>query len=55
MVFYKAKPIPAKMGRFYAMGPWVHLFQGTYEQSYLYHVMNYAAQILSQAAMSDKR
>ena len=27
----------------YAKGPWAHLFDGTIEQNYIFHVMNYAA------------
>lgn len=34
----------------YARGPWAHLFQGTYEQSYVFHVMDYAGQIRNRAA-----
>ena len=26
----------------YAKGPWAHLFDGTIEQNYIFHVMNYA-------------
>lgn len=29
----------------YAGGPWAHLFQGTHEQHYIYHVMWHAAQL----------
>ena len=29
----------------YAIGPWSHLFQGTVEENYTFHVMNYAAKI----------
>ena len=38
----------------YAMGPWAHLFQGTYEQSFIYHVMDYAGQIRNRAAAAIK-
>ena len=34
----------------YATGPWAHLFQGTYEQSFIFHVMDYAGQIRNRAA-----
>ncbi len=27
----------------YSKGPWSHLFDGTVEQNYIFHVMNYAA------------
>lgn len=27
----------------YARGPWAHLLNGTVEQSYIFNVMNYAA------------
>ena len=39
----------------YATGPWAHLFQGTYEQSYIYHVMDYAGQIRNRAASAAKK
>jgi alkaline phosphatase len=29
----------------YAIGPWSHLFQGTVEENYTFHVMNYASKI----------
>lgn len=29
----------------YAIGPWSHLFQGTVEENYTFHVMNYASRI----------
>ncbi|MEQ1755173.1 MAG: alkaline phosphatase [Micropepsaceae bacterium] len=29
----------------YAMGPWAHLFHGTVDQQYIFHVMNYATQL----------
>ncbi len=29
----------------YAIGPWAHLFQGTVEENYTFHVMNYASKI----------
>ena len=28
----------------YAIGPWAHLFQGTVEENYTFHVMNFASQ-----------
>ncbi|CTQ34635.1 Alkaline phosphatase [Jannaschia rubra] len=28
----------------YASGPWAHLFDGTVEQSYVYHVMKHAVE-----------
>ena len=34
----------------YAVGPWSHLFQGTVEENYTFHVMNYASQIGERAA-----
>lgn len=33
----------------YAQGPFAHLFQGNVEQSYIYHVMDYASKISEQA------
>ncbi len=33
----------------YARGPWAHLFQGTVEQNYIFHVMNYAAKLRERA------
>ncbi|MDT8429116.1 MAG: alkaline phosphatase, partial [Pseudomonadales bacterium] len=42
--------IPLEMGThagedvaIYAQGPWAHLFSGTHEQNYIYHVMRHAA------------
>lgn len=29
----------------YAVGPWAHLFHGTVEQNYIFHVMNFASKI----------
>ena len=29
----------------YAIGPWAHLFQGTVEENYTFHVMNFASKI----------
>ncbi|OCP37680.1 alkaline phosphatase [Ensifer sp. LC163] len=29
----------------YAAGPWAHLFQGTVEENYIFHVMNFASRI----------
>ncbi len=34
----------------YARGPWAHLIRGTFEQSYVYHVMDYAGQLRNRAA-----
>ena len=34
----------------YARGPWAHLVRGTFEQSYIYHVMDYAGQIRNRAS-----
>ena len=34
----------------YAIGPWSHLFQGTVEENYTFHVMDYASQISERAA-----
>jgi len=36
----------------YARGPWAHLFQGTVEQNYIFHVMDYAAKLRERAADS---
>ena len=36
----------------YARGPWAHLFQGTVEQNYIFHVMDYAAKLQERAAQS---
>jgi len=36
----------------YAIGPWAHLFQGTVEQNYIFHVMNYASNITGQLAQN---
>jgi len=33
----------------YARGPWAHLFQGTVEQNYIFHVMDYAAKLRERA------
>jgi alkaline phosphatase len=33
----------------YAIGPWAHLFQGTVEQNYIYHVMDYATKLSERA------
>lgn len=33
----------------YATGPWAHLFQGTVDQQYIFHVMNHAGQITQRA------
>jgi alkaline phosphatase len=35
----------------YAAGPWAHLFQGTVEENYIYHVMDYASKISERAGM----
>lgn len=37
----------------YAIGPWAHLFQGTVEENYIFHVMNYASRIGVRAASPD--
>ena len=34
----------------YAIGPWAHLFQGTVEENYTFHVLNFASQIGERAA-----
>jgi alkaline phosphatase len=34
----------------YAIGPWAHLFQGTVEENYTFHVMNFASKIGERAA-----
>ena len=41
----------------YARGPWAHLFQNTIEQSFIFHVMDYAADIRGRAAagVSNRR
>ncbi len=36
----------------YARGPWAHLFQGTVEQNYIFHVMDYAAKLRERAALT---
>ena len=33
----------------YAIGPWAHLFQGTVEQNYIFHVMDFASKISERA------
>jgi alkaline phosphatase len=33
----------------YAIGPWAHLFQGTVEQHYIFHVMDFASKISERA------
>jgi alkaline phosphatase len=33
----------------YAIGPWSHLFQGTVEENYTFHVMDYASKISERA------
>jgi alkaline phosphatase len=33
----------------YAIGPWAHLFQGTVEENYTFHVMDFASQISERA------
>ena len=38
----------------YARGPWAHLVRGTFEQSYIYHVMDYAGQIRNRAAKAEE-
>ena len=37
----------------YAIGPWAHLFQGTVEQNYIFHVMNHASKIGQRAGAMD--
>ena len=39
----------------YAIGPWAHLFQGTVEENYTFHVMNHASQIGARAAAAAAR
>ena len=34
----------------YAIGPWAHLFQGTVEENYTFHVMDFASRISERAA-----
>jgi alkaline phosphatase len=36
----------------YAQGPWAHLFHGTVDQQYIFHVMNFAAKIQARAKVS---
>ena len=38
----------------YAIGPWAHLFQGTVEENYTFHVLNYASQIGARAAQKTQ-
>ena len=38
----------------YAIGPWAHLFQGTVEENYTFHVMNHASQIGERAAQKTQ-
>ena len=33
----------------YAIGPWSHLFQGTVEENYTFHVMDFASKISERA------
>src|SRR5690606_31876253 len=33
----------------YAIGPWAHLFQGTVEENYTFHVMDFASKISERA------
>ena len=33
----------------YAIGPWSHLFQGTVEENYTFHVLNFASKISERA------
>ena len=35
----------------YARGPWAHLFQGTVEQNYIFHVMEYAGKLRKRAGL----
>jgi alkaline phosphatase len=39
----------------YATGPWAHLFQGTVDQNYIFHVMNHAGRIEQRAAAATSR
>jgi alkaline phosphatase len=39
----------------YASGPWAHLFHGTVDQQYIFHVMNFAAQLQHRAAPTVTR
>ena len=34
----------------FASGPWAHLFRGTVDENYIFHVMNYAGRIRERAA-----
>ena len=36
----------------YAAGPWAHLFEGTVEQNYIFHVMDHATKISERAVAS---
>ena len=38
----------------YAIGPWAHLFQGTVEENYTFHVLNHASQIGERAAQKTQ-
>lgn len=37
----------------YAIGPWAHLFQGTVEENYTFHVMNFASKIGERAMAAN--
>ncbi len=39
----------------YAAGPWAHLFQGTVDQQYIFHVMNHAGRIKQRADARSRR
>ncbi|HMR33320.1 MAG TPA: alkaline phosphatase [Geminicoccaceae bacterium] len=39
----------------YAGGPWAHLFQGTVEQNYIYHVIDFASKISERAGQRAAR
>jgi alkaline phosphatase len=38
----------------YAIGPWAHLFQGTVEENYTFHVMDFAAKISERAKAASQ-
>jgi alkaline phosphatase len=38
----------------YAIGPWAHLFQGTVEENYTFHVMDFAAKISERAKLASQ-
>ena len=59
---YAAVPLPSETHAgedlgIYATGPWAHLFQGTVEENYIYHVLDYASKIgerCGQRAKADR-